>query len=323
MLKSIAVMLGGLAALAASALAVSPGLRTQVRSYWARIAGWTEEAREADPVGFATHAEKQLRLDLEALESTRRQLLPEIAEIVRKRRENEALRDHAQHLAEEFRVKYQLASSSGGFPVAFRGSEYTEEQVKSQVSMLLAERDGYERTMEKLQRVQKQAQAELEAMTVRINETQAQIVEVRAKTSILRANELSEEGKRLLAQVDHLLDGNAETIRANPVRTVRELLTAPAHQSERTASADRVDVFLAAGPMVEPDEPPQSDNPFEQVLPERAQAVEEPGFDGTPAAPETPEVEAAPGAVSDSGMPRKSKRRAARHAVTKPIFQQF
>ena len=66
-------------------------------------------------------------------------------------------------LAEGFRSQYQLASTSGGFPIEMRGAAYTRDQVRSQVSMLLAEAEGYQQSLADLRQVRYQRFKELDA----------------------------------------------------------------------------------------------------------------------------------------------------------------
>ena len=250
------MFLGGLviAGLAGAAVAVSPAMRTYVYQQWAGLCGWTEEARQADPVGFASYAERRLKHDLQVMEKTRTELAAEVGQLSRKIREQQALGDQARHLAEEFRTEYQLASTNGGFPIEVRSAAYTEGQAKSQVSMLLAEADGYTQSLDQLTKVRKEAESKIEELVVRINGTETQLAALSTKRELLRARQLTAEGEQLLAQVDELMTGNTQVIQGNPVRSVRELLDAPVAKPQKTASQQRVEEFLAAKPVIGTDE---------------------------------------------------------------------
>ena len=137
---------------------------------------------------------------------------------------------------------------NGRFPIEVRGAAYTDEQAKSQVSLLLAERDGYDQSVRELKEVQDTAERQMESLAVRINATDSQLTGLSAKRELLRARQLSDEGRRLLAQVDQLLDGNAQLIEGNPVHTVRELLAAPGSKSGQAAGRQRVEECLTPGP---------------------------------------------------------------------------
>ena len=276
-----------LVGLAAAAIAASPAIRAHVSQQWAALCGWTKEAREADPVGFATHAEGRLKRDLEMMEKTRRELAAEVGQLSQKAREQQALGDQARQLAEEFRTEYQLASTNGGFPIEVRNAAYTEGQAKSQVSMLLAEAEGHDDSLGQLNKVRKEAESKIEELVVRINATETQLATLSTNRELLRARQLTAEGEQLLAQVDELMTGNTQVIQGNPVRTVRELLDAPVAKPQNTASQQRVEQFLAAKPVIGTDESPVSAQP------------------------------------ASSQRPAKVKKRPKRTTATKPIFQQF
>ena len=281
--------IGGLvlAGLAAAAIAASPALRARVTQQWAALCGWTKEAREADPVGFASYAEKRLKHDLDVMKETRRELAAEVGQLAQKEREQQALGDQARQLAEKFRAQYQLASTNGGFPIEVRNAAYTEGQAKAQVSMLLAEAEGYEQAMGQLTDVRKDAESKIEELVVRINSTETQLAALSTKRELLRARQLTAEGEQLLAQVDQLMTGNTQLIEGNPVRTVRELLDAPVAKPQNTASQQRVEQFLAATPVIDTDDSPVS--------------VQE---------------------ASSHQRPGKAKNRPKRTTAAKPIFQQ-
>jgi len=277
-----------MAGLAGAAVAVNPAMRTHVYQQWAGLCGWTEKARQADPVGFASYAERRLKQDLDVMRKTRRELAAEVGQLSRKIREQQALGDQSRQLAEEFRTEYQSASTNGGFPIEVRGAAYSEGQAMSQVSMLLSEADGYRQSLDQLTKVRKEAESKIEELVVRINDTEGQLAALSAKRELLRARQLTAEGEQLLAQVDELMTGNTQVIQANPVRTVHELLDAPVAKLQKTASQLRVEEFLAVKPVIDADD--------------------------------SPEVTTAP--VSVEQEPVKRKKRTSRDKDTKPIFQQ-
>ncbi len=245
MLKRMIIGATVLAAIGVGAAANSPTLRAKLQQQWADWTGWAQEARQADPVGFAEYARKKLKRDIEVMERTRRELAAEVGGLSRKIRGQQALADQAQMLAEEFRDRYQATSSDGGFPIEIREAAYTEAQAKSQVSMLLAEAEGYKDSLVELKKVQQEAESRMEALAVRINTTEAQLAALSAKREVLRARLLSDEGEQLLTQVDDLMTGNARLLQGNPVRTTRELLTVETTSAEKPVSAEKVEAFLA------------------------------------------------------------------------------
>ena len=252
MFKRVVVwLLVALAGGGAATLAIStycPGLWTQIDRKVTEVAGWTEEARQADPVGFVEYAGGKLRQDLETLQKTRRDLAAEIGGLAEKLRQQRALRDHARGLAEKFRTAYREATARQGFPVELCGGAYTAEQLKAQVSMLLAEAQGYEAAIAKLEEVRRRAETELETLTVRISQTESQLAALAAEKEVLKARQLTERGRLLLAQVESLMTENTQVIAANPVRSVQELIAAAEKSARPGTHEQAVEAFLAERP---------------------------------------------------------------------------
>lgn len=243
MLKKIIIGLVVAGGMGVALYSLSPATRSVVQSESRNLFGWTETARQADPVGFTRHVEDRLRSDLNELQSSRRTLAMEVAELARKHREQTALLVEARRLAGEF----QAAWRTGMFPVSIRNAAYTADDVQSQTSSLLAEIDGFTQTVARLEKVRKEAEAKLEEMTVRLNRTESELATIGAQRELLRSRVLSESGERLLTQVEQLLHGNEQIISDNPVRSVRELLAAAvAPRSEASVTSDRVMSFLTA-----------------------------------------------------------------------------
>ena len=245
----LAVILG---VAVASAWGYCPGLRVKISQVWNSQTGWTEEAIHADPVGFVTHAEAKMKQDLTVMQKTRRELAAEVGSLARKTREQTALANQARTLANEFRAEYQSATENDSFPIEIRSEAYTEAQIRSQVSLLLAEAEGYEQSLADIESVQSEAEEQMEGLAVRISKTESQMVALSTKRELLRARKLTSEGEELLAQVDELMTGNTHAIAGNPVRTVRELATAEQVKPTGQATDRKVEDFLAAKPTVSP-----------------------------------------------------------------------
>lgn len=286
--RALITGIAGLAAVIGGIMyGAAPGFRPAVEARLNEWMGWTEEARQADPVGFATHVEGRLEEDQGRLQSTRRQLAGEVGSLCREIREQQARIEHADALAAEFRDTYQVALTNGSFPVEVRGAGYSEEQVVSQVSSLLAEAEGHRESLGKLQQVRQKAEAKLEALTVRIDKTQAELAAISTQRELLRAGQLTDEGQRLAAQVDGLLEENREVIQDNPVRDVAALLAAEQPAKQQRPSLAAAKRFLAARSVVEFAEPTA--------------------------------VSDAPATVQQAKRQQKPNRRSQKH---KPIFQQ-
>jgi hypothetical protein len=289
----------------AAAWAFSPGLRTQVAAAWNSQAGWTEAARRADPAGFVAHAEAKVQRDLATMDQTRRELAAEVGRLSKTAREQSALAEQARSLAEQFRGEYQQARENEHFPIEVRGAAYTEAQVRAQVSLLLAEAEGYEASLADIEGVRVSAEEKIEELAVRINRTETQLAALATKRELLRARQLTTAGEELLAQVDVLMTENRQAIDANPVGTVRELLArGPSKPTGRTADS-KVEAFLTAEPQAEAD---------------AAEAQVDASTEVTGASFPSPSPRQTQNATGGKDKPRAAKAQKPNRA--KPIFQQ-
>jgi hypothetical protein len=127
-------------------------------------------------------------------------------------------------LAEEFRDKYQEAQAQGRFPIEVRGAAYPEVQAKAQVSLLLAQAQGFEENLARLRKTQEDSESQIPTHVVKVETTEAQLAMLPTKWELLRARQLSAEGQQLLAQLDGLFDTYPRAIQGNPVRSVQEQL---------------------------------------------------------------------------------------------------
>jgi chromosome segregation ATPase len=301
MLVRTFALIAALGAVGAAAWTFSPELRTRVAALWNEYTGWTEAARQANPAGFASHVESELVQDLDKMCKTRRELTAEVGRLSKTIREQRALAEQARRLAEQFRDVYQQAMADGRFPVEVQGAAYTESQVRSQVSMLLAEAEGYDAALAELEAVRTEAEAKIEELAVRINRTETQLAALATKRELLRARQLTAAGEELLAQVDELMTGNRRTIADNPVAPLRELLARAPEKPEHRGNEGQVEAFLAS-------------------LPERPDAIETPSDELIetsliqPVAPQTPVQTDVKDKPRDRKQPKTTR--------NKPIFQQ-
>ncbi|MCS7237128.1 MAG: hypothetical protein NZ899_02515 [Thermoguttaceae bacterium] len=270
-----------------------PGLWVNVQQMLDERFGWTEEARQRDPAGYVDHVIGRLEKDLAELTGIRRELLAQIAELSNKIREQEALADHAERLAEEFRTRYREARAQQAFPVMIRGAAYTDDQVHSQVGLLLAQAKGCRESLERLKKVRDQAETQLEVITVRMNRTEAELVALAAERKLLQARHIISQQARLLAEVESLFTENKRVLATNPVRTVQELLAAVETPSPQEARREEVEAFMN---VATPEPPSQPSNGGESTSAPAPDATT-----STPAEPGEDSPRPQPSATESSG----------------------
>ncbi len=245
MLKRMVGLLVVVAVTGSLAWTKCPPPRTWGLTHWKSYTGWSEEDRRADPAGFSTYAEKKTQKDLAVMQDNRRRLASDLSELSKASREKSALAAQAQTMAEEFRAEYQDALANDSFPIEVRGKAYTEAEVKRQVSLLLAEAEGYSESLAEIENVRAEAERKMEELAVRIEQTESQLATLATKRELFKVRELTTEGETLLGQVDELMTGNSQAIADNPVRTIRELAAAESSKPKGRATNETVEEFLA------------------------------------------------------------------------------
>ncbi len=248
MMRLVSTVLGiGIVTAAVSGLIYGyfPGLRVPIERFITERVGWTEEARQQDPVGYLTFVMRRLEKDLADLTAARKELLSQIAHISRKIHEQEAFFYHAQRLAHMFRSEYQLAQRSNNFPMVVHGATYSAEEATHQIALLLAEAAGYRESVDRLRGVREEAERQLQTITVRLNRTEAEIAALSAERQICQVREIVNRQGELLARVQSLFDDNKKILMSHPVRTVRELLAAAESHPKPQTPWEDVEAFLA------------------------------------------------------------------------------
>jgi len=243
---------------------------------------------------------------------TRGDLVAVLDKLDGKIREQQALLAYAEQFADEFRT----AAQDAAYPVTVRGAAYTEDALVRQVSLLLAEAEGYKAGIDRLEAIRQQARAKYEELTVRLNRTESQLAALPAQRELLRVRKLSEDGEQLVAQVDELMQGNRRAIVADAVRSVQELLAGGPAQPEPRPTLAAAREFLARGKRAAAARDAQAAAPVREIAP--ASHDEPVADDAEPAEAEVHE----PADDAELAKPIIRKQRAAK-ARHKPIFVQW
>lgn len=235
---------GILASLLVGGALSAPNVRTRVLAHWSAISGWSPAARAADPVGYVKWVERRLKRDLERLAPARDELGASVAKLNREKNRLDVLHEHARELAVEFRDAYH----AGEFPVTVRGAAYTKQQLEYQISLALAEADGYANSLDIVRDTIARAQSQSEVLSVQIAGSHTQLAVLDARRQLLQASQLTTVDATLVAQTDALLDGNVNVLaqaEENPVRSVPELLEAGRAASRQQVAGTNVRAFLS------------------------------------------------------------------------------
>lgn len=228
----------------------SPALREKTEDVYRKYGGWTEQARQADPVGFIDHAMDRLARDIEAMEASRVRLAEVATNLETRLAETTALRAQADELAQEFRAAYREAEAGAGFPVTISGQAYDRQSLRDQVELILTQRRQYAGLIEELSAAQALVAKRQRQLALQIPETQAALEMLPAKREVARVDELTGGAMQLLDEVNGVLNTNQQVLEGSPVRTVEELVRSRQAEAEGPAgavTADEVTRFLEGG----------------------------------------------------------------------------
>jgi len=250
--SSIVVLVVTLLAVGGTLVAVSPGFRTMVCDKIHGLTSWTEDAIQKDPVGYMKFVEKKLTKDQNAIQGTWRNLGVSIGKLAKKQTEKHELLARGIEFAEEFREAYQNAN--GVFPVEVRGKSYTEEHIRSQLSLMLAQTDGLTQSLAEIDVAMNSANIKMEDMIVQKEKIESQLVLIATKREMFQVEALSTEGLQMIAQLNDIFDGNQLAMAGNPVRSIEQLVKAET-LATKPANSIRVEQFLNANKKDKPNEP--------------------------------------------------------------------
>ena len=145
------VILGVVIIVAVVAWRTLPGLRTRATGAMGKVGGWSEEARQADPLGFMDYAEKHLNKHMTQLKDARRNMQEALQRIDKESQRNGALLDSAYTLAGDFREAYREAATAG-YPVDVAGGTYSRESLIEQVRLVMMQATNYDKAIKDLER---------------------------------------------------------------------------------------------------------------------------------------------------------------------------
>lgn len=165
-----------------------------------------EEQLRADPEAYFVFVRKRLEQETAALAPACESLKLDIA------RQNEAIQakvhlwQRAKDVAETFREHYQRAKRSGQWPVEVEGFLYCEQQLLSQVSMLMQEANGLAECVTNMKAARERAEAKLEELTVRNTKVDSQLSICTTLFQLWKASRLRSDGDRLIARLENLIE---------------------------------------------------------------------------------------------------------------------
>jgi hypothetical protein len=183
------VLAVALLAVGGALMAGSPSFRTMIWVWVNKITCWTPDAIQKDPVGYMKFVEKKLAGDQNKIQETWRNLGVSVAKLAKKQIAKRELLERGTAFAEDFRDVYQNAN--GNFPVEVRGEVYTEAQLRSQLSLLLAQNDGLTESLSEIDMEMIAANNKMEELVVQKEKTESQLALLETKRELFQAEKLS------------------------------------------------------------------------------------------------------------------------------------
>lgn len=241
------VVLVGLGAVAWYAF---PALRGKAKEYYKSHLEWTEEARRADPEGYMEFAIARLKEDTEKLDNAAKALRQQSAKLQKVHLEHRSKLESSTQLAEGFKAKYQEAKAvANGFPVVVADKPYTEQQLLSQVKLVLSETKNFESIIAQCDKALATQETKYNELVNRVSESKAKLTHLEAQKTILTANKITKDTETMLANVNELIAQNEAELSGegeSPVRTVDEILKGSSSSGDTgTAVMDKeVEAFL-------------------------------------------------------------------------------
>lgn len=241
----VVIVIVGFCGVAAWKLA--PGFRHRAVGVYENYGGWTEEARNAEPVEFIDYAEGKLQGHLADMQQTTRDLATARERIRQATEKTRASLEAAGGMAASFRTAYRQAEADSSYPARLEGRDYDRAQLLEQVRLILLQRaDGKDALAQLEQTAEKAAQKETDLLA-QASRVKAALEMLPAQREIARAHELTGETEKTWAEVNDLIGRNEKLLTGSPVRTVDELLRD--REAKPSAETDDVDVlgFLEGG----------------------------------------------------------------------------
>jgi hypothetical protein len=205
-----------------------PGFRSKVDSTYDKHFGWTPDARKKDPVGFIDYSIQKLGENITKFEEARTSLRVQQGKLEDLKRTNSEKIAFAEKLLATLKAGYKEATGEGGrgWPITVGGKSYTEADLKTQVSMSLAEKSGYEKIVTQAETGVGVAEKRMRELVTRISESKSKRSLLEAQRALVEVNKLSADTEKLLSEVNDVLVENAAAMETSGPQTIDELMKA-------------------------------------------------------------------------------------------------
>jgi hypothetical protein len=234
-----------IAVLVGAAYFIFPGFRAKANELYDKHAGWNEEARRKDPVGFIDYSIGKLEANLTKFGEIRTELRSALEEIQGIRQKNAAYVAFAEKELGIIKAAYKEAVGGKGWPVTLAGKSYnTESDLKQQVEVFLKQKASYESSVAQLDGTIKNLEAKQSDIVVRITETKSNLDLLKNQRAIVKADTLTAETEKMMASVNEVIRLNEDAAAGISVRTIEEYKKDAAREPAANVATPKADEFL-------------------------------------------------------------------------------
>ncbi len=217
-------LIGLVVAIVAIAYFAFPGFKAKVDDVYDKHAGWNEEARRKDPVGFMDYSIKRLGENIDKFESAKASLGSAKAKLDELQRTNQEKLAFAEKQLNEFKMAYKAAKADNKWPLEVAGKKYSEAELKSQVDLLLSQKGGYDGILKQVSTGLGSAEKKQFELVNRISESKSKLGLLQTQKELVKVNALTKDTEKMLADVNEVLVQNEAMAQGSAVRTVEELM---------------------------------------------------------------------------------------------------
>ena len=183
----------------------SPSFRAMFDSKVGELKEWTPEARRNDPVGYIDYSLNRLQKNIDKFDVMKGELETSKRGLEKLVVKNENLRDMGEKRLGEFKAAYKAATASGSWPVEIVGQKYKEAELKSQVAMILGQRDAANASLEQLKPAVLNIANRINDVVARSSDSRAKLGILQSQRETVKALKLTKEFEQTLQNVQDIL----------------------------------------------------------------------------------------------------------------------
>ena len=228
----------------------APGLWTTGQQTIAAHAGWTEEAKKADPVGFLKYSKGNLKSQQDKIGGIIKDLEIQHSRLSRESKKVASEQAKYQEVLNRARDIYRKAKQDpeNGYPVDFLGAKYKKDEFLTQLKIIKDRNDAAKKQLTAMNKSIASISKSLTEMYAKRAKIQGAIEEIDTNIVIAQANKTSSELQGTISDISEINEemniylGQYES-GAMPIRGAEDLIK---ESSDSETDSDLIE-FLEGG----------------------------------------------------------------------------